>query len=41
MHLINDFLHSYGYLAVFLFIALESAGSPLPGVKSASWSKCR
>lgn len=31
MHLINPFLHSYGYLAVFLFVALESVGSPLPG----------
>jgi membrane protein DedA with SNARE-associated domain len=31
MHLINHFLHSYGYLAVFLFVALESIGSPLPG----------
>ena len=31
MHLINHFLHSYGYLAVFLFVALESVGSPLPG----------
>jgi membrane protein DedA with SNARE-associated domain len=31
MHLINHFLQSYGYLAVFLFVALESVGSPLPG----------
>ncbi len=26
--LINHFLQSYGYLAVFLFVALESIGSP-------------
>jgi len=31
MHLITHFLPSYGYLAVFLFVALESLGSPLPG----------
>ena len=31
MNLITHFLHSYGYLAVFLFVALESMGSPLPG----------
>ena len=31
MHLIDHFLYSYGYLAVFLFVALESVGSPLPG----------
>lgn len=31
MHVINYFLHSYGYIAVFLFVALESVGSPLPG----------
>ena len=31
MDLINHFLQSYGYLAVFLFVALESVGSPLPG----------
>ena len=31
MELINHFLPSYGYLAVFLFVMLESIGSPLPG----------
>ena len=31
MHLITHFLPSYGYLAVFLFVALESRGSPRPG----------
>jgi len=31
MDLINHFLQSYGYLAVFLFVALESVGSPVPG----------
>ena len=31
MDLINHFLQSYGYLAVFLFVALESLGSPVPG----------
>ena len=31
MELINHFLPSYGYLAVFIFVALESVGSPLPG----------
>jgi len=31
MHLIDHFLQSYGYLAVFLLVALESVGSPLPG----------
>ena len=31
MDLITHFLHAYGYLAVFLFVALESVGSPLPG----------
>ena len=31
MDLITHFLHAYGYLAVFLFVALESLGSPLPG----------
>jgi membrane protein DedA with SNARE-associated domain len=31
MALINHLLQSYGYLAVFLFVALESAGVPLPG----------
>jgi membrane protein DedA with SNARE-associated domain len=31
MHLINHFLQSYGYLAGFLFVALGSVGSPLPG----------
>ena len=31
MGLITHFLLSYGYLAVFLFVALESLGSPLPG----------
>src|SRR5258707_2003324 len=29
--LINHLLQSYGYLAVFVFIALESLGLPLPG----------
>src|SRR5258705_11880210 len=29
--LINHVLQSYGYLAVFVFIALESLGLPLPG----------
>lgn len=31
MALINHLLQSYGYLAVFLFVALESMGVPLPG----------
>lgn len=31
MDLITHSLHAYGYLAVFLFVALESVGSPLPG----------
>ena len=31
MTLINHLLQSYGYLAVFLFVALESVGVPLPG----------
>jgi membrane protein DedA with SNARE-associated domain len=31
LDLITHFLQSYGYLAVFLFVALESLGSPLPG----------
>jgi membrane protein DedA with SNARE-associated domain len=31
LSLINHFLQSYGYLAVFVFIALESLGIPLPG----------
>jgi membrane protein DedA with SNARE-associated domain len=31
MALINHLLQSYGYLAVFLFVALESMGIPLPG----------
>ena len=31
MELINHFLPSYGYLAVFLFVALDTLGSPLPG----------
>lgn len=29
--LINQFLQSYGYLAVFLLVAAESVGIPLPG----------
>jgi membrane protein DedA with SNARE-associated domain len=29
--LINHLLQSYGYLAVFLFVALEGVGIPLPG----------
>ena len=29
--LINHLLHSYGYVAVFLFVGLESMGIPLPG----------
>jgi membrane protein DedA with SNARE-associated domain len=28
---INHFISTYGYLAVFLFVALESLGIPLPG----------
>src|SRR5215469_1336986 len=31
MALISHILQSYGYLAVFLFVALESVGIPLPG----------
>src|SRR5260370_19060086 len=31
MTLINHLLPSYGYLAVFLVVALESVGVPLPG----------
>jgi membrane protein DedA with SNARE-associated domain len=31
MALINHLLQSYGYLAMFLFVALESVGIPLPG----------
>jgi membrane protein DedA with SNARE-associated domain len=31
MALINHLLQSYGYLAVFGFVALESMGAPLPG----------
>ena len=31
MALITHLLQSYGYLAVFVFVALESAGVPLPG----------
>ncbi len=31
MDLINHFLQSHGYLAVFLFVTLESVGSPVPG----------
>jgi membrane protein DedA with SNARE-associated domain len=31
MTLINHLLQSYGYFAVFGFVALESAGVPLPG----------
>ena len=31
MALINHLLQSYGYLAVFVFVALESVGVPLPG----------
>src|SRR5260370_36511911 len=31
MTLINHLLPSYGYLAVFLVVALESMGIPLPG----------
>ena len=31
LSLINHLLHSYGYFAVFAFIALESLGVPLPG----------
>jgi membrane protein DedA with SNARE-associated domain len=29
--LINHLLQSYGYIAVFAFVALESLGVPLPG----------
>lgn len=29
--LINQILHTYGYLAVFLFVAIESTGIPFPG----------
>lgn len=31
LHLINQLLASYGYLVVFVFVALESIGIPLPG----------
>ena len=31
MDLITHFFQPYGYLAVFLFVALESMGSPQPG----------
>jgi membrane protein DedA with SNARE-associated domain len=31
MILISHLLQSYGYLAVFLFVGLESVGFPLPG----------
>jgi membrane protein DedA with SNARE-associated domain len=31
MALINHLLQSYGYLAVFVFVALESVGLPVPG----------
>jgi membrane protein DedA with SNARE-associated domain len=31
LSLINHLLQSYGYLAVFVFIAVESLGLPLPG----------
>jgi membrane protein DedA with SNARE-associated domain len=31
LNLINHLLQSYGYLAVFVFIAVESLGLPLPG----------
>ncbi len=31
LSLINHLLQSYGYFAVFAFIALESLGIPLPG----------
>jgi membrane protein DedA with SNARE-associated domain len=31
LSLIGHLLHSYGYLAVFVFIAVESLGLPLPG----------
>jgi membrane protein DedA with SNARE-associated domain len=31
LSLINHLLQSYGYFAVFIFIALESLGVPLPG----------
>jgi hypothetical protein len=31
LSLINHLLQSYGYYAVFVFIALESLGIPLPG----------
>lgn len=31
MNVINHFLQSYGYLAVFLFVALDSVGSPVSG----------
>jgi hypothetical protein len=30
-HTINDLLATYGYAAVFLFIAIESVGIPFPG----------
>ena len=33
--LINHFLPSYGYLAVFLFVMLDAVGSPLPGETAA------
>ncbi len=31
LSLINHLLQSYGYVGVFVFIALESLGLPLPG----------
>jgi membrane protein DedA with SNARE-associated domain len=31
MALINHLLQSYGYLAVFVFVGLESVGFPVPG----------
>lgn len=30
-HFINDVLGTWGYLAVFLFVAIESSGIPFPG----------
>lgn len=29
--MINHLLQSYGYLAIFVFIAVESLGVPMPG----------
>ena len=31
LHHLHDFIATYGYLAVFIIVALESAGVPMPG----------